>query len=52
MVDAAISGDRTIALRALLSNPLVAEWNVALPLLDALLDANRDHLSRFFPVGG
>ncbi len=50
-VEAAISGDRTTALRALLSNPLVAEWDVALPLLDALLDANRDHLSRFFPVG-
>lgn len=51
-VDAAISGDRTTALRALLSNPLVAEWDVALPLLDALLDANRAHLPRFFPVGG
>ncbi|MGD0862854.1 MAG: 6-phospho-beta-glucosidase [Candidatus Limnocylindrales bacterium] len=50
-LDAAISGDRTTALRALLSNPLVAGWDVAVPLLDALLDANRPHLSRFFPVG-
>lgn len=50
-IDAAISGDRSIALRALLSNPLVAEWNVAVPLLDALLDANRAHLPRFFPAG-
>jgi 6-phospho-beta-glucosidase len=49
-VDAAISGDRRTALRALLSNPLVSEWDVALPLLDALLEANRAHLSRFFPV--
>ena len=46
-IDAAISGDRSIALRALLSNPLVAEWNVAVPLLDALLEANRSHLPRF-----
>jgi 6-phospho-beta-glucosidase len=49
-VDAAISGDRRTALRALLSNPLVSEWDVALPLLDALLEANRAHLSRFFPA--
>jgi 6-phospho-beta-glucosidase len=46
-IDAAISGDRSIALRALLSNPLVGEWDVAVPLLDALLEANRSHLPRF-----
>jgi 6-phospho-beta-glucosidase len=48
-VEAALSGDRTIALRALLSNPLVGEWAVAVPLLDALLEANRPYLPRFFP---
>lgn len=47
-LQAAISGDREIALRALLANPLVAEWDVAKPLLDALLEANRAHLPRFF----
>jgi 6-phospho-beta-glucosidase len=47
--DAAISGDRSIALRALLSNPLVGEWDLAVPLLAALLEANRAHLPRFFP---
>jgi 6-phospho-beta-glucosidase len=50
-LDAAVSGDRTIALRALLSNPLVAEWNTAVPLLNTLLQANRAHLPRFFPGG-
>ena len=48
-MEAALSGDRAIALRALLSNPLVGEWGVAVPLLDALLEANRAHLPRFFP---
>jgi 6-phospho-beta-glucosidase len=48
-VAAAKSGDRGIALKALLANPLVARWSIAAPLLDALLDANRAHLPRFFP---
>ena len=40
---------RRLALRALLANPLVARWSTAEPLLDALLEANRPHLPRFFP---
>jgi 6-phospho-beta-glucosidase len=48
-VMAAMTGDRRTALRALLANPLVARWEVAAPLLDALLEANRAHLPRFFP---
>jgi 6-phospho-beta-glucosidase len=48
-IEAATSGDRNTALRALISNPLVAEWDVAVPLLDALLEANRAHLPRFYP---
>ena len=47
-VEAARSGDRAVALRALLANPLVARWSIAEPLLDALLEANRRHLPRFF----
>jgi len=47
-VKAAIEGDRDSALKALIANPLVARYNVATALLDALLEANRDHLSRFF----
>ena len=51
-VHAAVSGDRDAALKALLANPLVPTYDVAAPLLDALLEANRDHLPRFFPRNG
>ena len=49
-VAAARSGDRSIALKALLANPLVRNWEVARPLLDALLEANRAHLPQFAAV--
>jgi 6-phospho-beta-glucosidase len=49
-IRAARTGDRDVALRALMANPLVGRWQVAAPLLDALLDANREHLPRFFPT--
>jgi 6-phospho-beta-glucosidase len=48
-IEAALSGDRAVALRAMMANPLVARWELAAPLLKALLDANRRHLPRFFP---
>ena len=47
-VEAAVDGDRDAALKALIANPLVARYNVARPLLDAILDANKAHLPRFF----
>jgi len=47
-VRAAMSGDRGDALKALMTNPLVGDYDVAKPLLDVLLEANRDHLPRFF----
>jgi 6-phospho-beta-glucosidase len=47
-VRAATSGDRAAALKALVVNPLVAEYPVAAPLLEDLLAANRDYLPRFF----
>ena len=50
-IEAARSGDRGIALKALMTNPLVGDYRVAAPLLDALLEANRGHLPRFFPGG-
>jgi 6-phospho-beta-glucosidase len=50
-IEAARSGDRRVALRALLANPLVRQWDIAVPLLDALLDANRTHLPQFFGTG-
>jgi 6-phospho-beta-glucosidase len=48
-VAAATGGDRGLALEALLANPLVRDYQVAAPLLDALLAKSRDHLPRFFP---
>ncbi|MGZ4148004.1 MAG: family 4 glycosyl hydrolase [Actinomycetota bacterium] len=50
-IAAAMNGDRTAALRALLTNPLVPGYTVASELLDVLLEANRSYLSRFFPAG-
>ena len=47
-IAAAKSGDRGIALQALIANPLVARYSIAAPLLDALLEANRERLPRFY----
>ena len=47
-VKAAMDGDRDAALKALLANPLIGQYKIARPLLDALLEANRKHLPRFF----
>jgi 6-phospho-beta-glucosidase len=45
---AATSGDRSLALKALMANPLVRDFDTAEPLLEELLAANRAHLPRFF----
>ena len=47
-ISAARSGDRGVALEALRANPLVGPHTDPVPLLAALLDANRGHLPRFF----
>jgi 6-phospho-beta-glucosidase len=41
---AAVRCEPSIALEALLANPLVPSWGIAERLLSRLLDANRDHL--------
>jgi 6-phospho-beta-glucosidase len=46
-IGAARSGSRSVALRALLANPLVRQWDLAVPMLDEILAANRDHLPAF-----
>ncbi len=46
-IQAAISGDRTVAVKALLAHPLVGRFDLARDLVAALLDANRSHLPRF-----
>ena len=48
-IEAATTGDRGVALRALLANPLVGQYGRAAPLLDELLEANRPLLPRFSP---
>jgi 6-phospho-beta-glucosidase len=47
-IEAATTGDRSTALRALMTNPLVGDFERAQPLLDALLEANRAYLPAFF----
>jgi 6-phospho-beta-glucosidase len=47
-IEAATSGDRATALKALLTNPLVGDYERAGPLLDALISANEDFLPKFF----
>jgi 6-phospho-beta-glucosidase len=46
-VEAALSGNRRTALKALMTNPLVGQYHVAAPLLDAILEAHRRFLPRF-----
>ena len=46
-IEAARTGDREVALRALLANPLVRQWDLAVPVLDALLEANAGFLPQF-----
>src|SRR5712691_13506390 len=49
-IAAARSGDRDMALRALLANPLVGHWEIADQLLTEILAANQAHLPRFAAV--
>jgi 6-phospho-beta-glucosidase len=49
-IEAAVTGSRRAAVRALVANPLVRGWSVAEPLLAELLEANRRFLPRFFPA--
>ena len=50
-IEAARTGDRAVALRALLANPLVRQWDLAVPVLDALLEANAGYLPQFSARG-
>ena len=46
-VEAAITGNRNVAVKALLAHPLVGRYELARDLVAALLDANRSYLPRF-----
>jgi alpha-galactosidase/6-phospho-beta-glucosidase family protein len=45
--DAAVSGDRVVALQALMAHPLVTDLRSAEAMLDELLEAHRMHLPQF-----
>ncbi len=47
-IQAALTGDRGVALDALAANPIVPSRGIAEPLLEAILAANREHLPAFF----
>jgi 6-phospho-beta-glucosidase len=46
-VEAALSGDRSVARKALLAHPLVGQVEPAWELVERLLAADADHLPRF-----
>jgi alpha-galactosidase len=48
IVAAALTGDKTLALQALINDPLVMDIDGAERMLDEMLNANREHLPRFF----
>jgi len=48
-IQAAKTGDREVALKALATNPLVGA-EIAAPLLEAILEADKAHLPRFAPA--
>lgn len=47
-VRAALTGDRDIALAALMVHPLIGDYAKAKPMLDEMLEANKEYLPRFF----
>jgi 6-phospho-beta-glucosidase len=47
-VRAALDGDRDTALAALMVHPLIGDYAKAKPMLDEMLEANKEYLPRFF----
>jgi len=47
VIQAAMTGDRRLAMQAMASDPLVREWNTAGEMLDKLLKANKKYLPQF-----
>ena len=47
-VEAAITGDRETALKALVAHPLVGDYDIAKPLLEEMLEAHKAYLPQFF----
>jgi 6-phospho-beta-glucosidase len=51
-VQAALTGSRSVARRALLAHPLIGQWGTVEPLLEGLLEADAHHLPRFGAPAG
>lgn len=47
-VDAAVTGDRTLALAALMSHPLIGDFSIAQACFEELLEAHKIYLPQFF----
>lgn len=47
-VEAAVTGNKDTALMALVAHPLVRDYDIAVPLLEELLEANKKYLPQFF----
>ena len=47
-VKAAVNGDRDAALAALMVHPLIGDYDIAAPMLEEMLLANKEYLPRFF----
>lgn len=46
-VEAAISGDKNIALKAVMAHPLVGQYEIAKPLLEEMFEAHKQYLPQF-----
>jgi len=49
-MEAALNGDRQLALQAMILDPLVPSLDIAENMLDDLLEAHEDHLPRFYDM--
>ncbi|GAB6992227.1 6-phospho-beta-glucosidase [Paenibacillus pini] len=47
-IDAAVTGDRGLAIQAMAHHPLVPSVEVAIQMLDDMLEANKEYLPQFF----
>ena len=50
-VEAAITGNKKLALEALVAHPLVRDYDVAKPLLEEMLEAHKEYLPQFYHHG-
>ena len=49
-VNAALTGDREEAIRAMVMNPLMSDLNTSMACFEEMLEAHKEYLPQFFPV--